>query len=495
MQRFEGQTLEAALHEVIMTVGSEARIVKADTVRSGGIGGFFSREFVEVWVEVDEAAALQVTQFWGKSVSGSSKKKTARPKPTKSIGIGFDAREIKSAPSNAVTESPKQSSVPVADTTSAPTKVKEAVQAAQATTSALMDLVEQINQEDRRVLALAVGAENLDPSSTAALLSSNTQEAQRVTTEGESFASVLNRIAQQTGHDPMPLARFVPNDELDSNVALVAEVISDGSDATSNSIGFLQSESTAIDAMVDEAITMPTAATPTTMSTEIDLRRSSTTEPSTSTSSELRMLGVPEQYLPRPTALGDVYNRLLSAFRELPKPASLPTGEGSVIAIAGWRKGAIATAHDLSIQLGLDPADIVIASAHGNNLASARERTITSAQQADEQRRSWRWRDRPTIVVVDAALGTKDVDWATAVMKGLAPNTVWGVVDATRKSDDIADWGARLGGMDAFALVGTSITRTPATVLELGVPVALMDGEPATADRWATLLTNKLSAA
>lgn len=508
MQRFEGPTLEAALHEVIMAVGSDARIIKADTVRSGGVGGFFSREFVEIWVEVDDVVAQQTSQFWGQPTSRTNKK-SARPRPVRSVGIGFDAREI-AAPAFTA-PAVEQYREPVTATPASQRRQDNAAMASaasqlatEATTDALLSLVDQINEEDRRSLAVAAGAEQPthSPVMTAATTELNTvAEPQKISTEGRSFADVLSRIAEQTGHEPMPLARFVPSSTMDAIVPLVAEIVEPhdvpngtsvgthgSADKAVESRGFLRSEEDAMSKLLESA------AIEDTTTGAIDLRPS-TISLTPDDINDLRMLGVPEQYLPKQTALGDIYNRLVSAFRELPKPSALPTGQGSVIAVAGWRKAAIATAHDLAIRLGLDPADIVIASAHGNDLASARERTITSAQQATEQRRSWRWRDHPTIVVVDAALGTKDVDWASSVMRGLAPNTVWGVVDATRKSDDIADWGSRLGGMDAFAVVGSNVTRTPASVLEIGVPVALVDGEPATADRWATLLTNKLTAA
>lgn len=50
-QRFEGPDLEAVLDDLRRTLGADARIVEANKVRSGGIGGFFSRERFEVFAE------------------------------------------------------------------------------------------------------------------------------------------------------------------------------------------------------------------------------------------------------------------------------------------------------------------------------------------------------------------------------------------------------------------------------------------------------------
>lgn len=51
---FDGDTLEAALARVTDEHGSSARILSAEKVRTGGLGGFFARERFEVLVELPE---------------------------------------------------------------------------------------------------------------------------------------------------------------------------------------------------------------------------------------------------------------------------------------------------------------------------------------------------------------------------------------------------------------------------------------------------------
>ncbi|HVM67859.1 MAG TPA: hypothetical protein VMU14_23490, partial [Acidimicrobiales bacterium] len=53
-RRFEGRNLEAALARASAEVGTDARVVSAERVRSGGLGGFFTRERVEIEVELDD---------------------------------------------------------------------------------------------------------------------------------------------------------------------------------------------------------------------------------------------------------------------------------------------------------------------------------------------------------------------------------------------------------------------------------------------------------
>src|SRR4051812_1498225 len=52
-QQFDGATIEEALTKVREAVGTGARIVGAEKVRSGGVAGFFAKERVEVTVELD----------------------------------------------------------------------------------------------------------------------------------------------------------------------------------------------------------------------------------------------------------------------------------------------------------------------------------------------------------------------------------------------------------------------------------------------------------
>ncbi|MBT8224173.1 MAG: hypothetical protein HKP61_14740, partial [Dactylosporangium sp.] len=51
----EGNNLEALLARVRDEHGSDAQIVSAERVRTGGIGGFFARERFELTIEVSEA--------------------------------------------------------------------------------------------------------------------------------------------------------------------------------------------------------------------------------------------------------------------------------------------------------------------------------------------------------------------------------------------------------------------------------------------------------
>jgi hypothetical protein len=99
----------------------------------------------------------------------------------------------------------------------------------------------------------------------------------------------------------------------------------------------------------------------------------------------------------------------------------------------------------------------------------------------------------PTIVAIDAPMGGVDLSWASGVLGVLDPDMVWGVVDATRKNEDITAWCVDIGGVDVLAVENLDATCSPAAVLELGLPVGLIDRRPATRLAWASLLAERVA--
>jgi hypothetical protein len=96
-----------------------------------------------------------------------------------------------------------------------------------------------------------------------------------------------------------------------------------------------------------------------------------------------------------------------------------------------------------------------------------------------------------TVVAVDAPLRT-DTYWTAQMLSIWSPTAVWAVVDATRKTEDVEPWLDGLQRVDALMVQDTDLSADPAAILELPVPVVLLDGRPATPHRWASLLCERL---
>jgi hypothetical protein len=85
--------------------------------------------------------------------------------------------------------------------------------------------------------------------------------------------------------------------------------------------------------------------------------------------------------------------------------------------------------------------------------------------------------------------------WRDEVLDEVGATFTYGVLPATTKPEDLGSWAERLGGVDALALYDVTETTQPATALQSGIPVALLDGSTATPAAWAGLLLDRMVAA
>jgi hypothetical protein len=75
---------------------------------------------------------------------------------------------------------------------------------------------------------------------------------------------------------------------------------------------------------------------------------------------------------------------------------------------------------------------------------------------------------------------------------------VWAVVEATRKPEDLEQWLGGLPRTDALVVQDADLSVDPAALLagvgtgRVGIPIALLDGVPATAHRWSSVLCERL---
>jgi hypothetical protein len=99
------------------------------------------------------------------------------------------------------------------------------------------------------------------------------------------------------------------------------------------------------------------------------------------------------------------------------------------------------------------------------------------------------------LVALDAPLGPRTSAWARSILDALEPTLAWGVVEASRKPEDLAAWADMLGGLDVLAVNGAADSVTPESVLRLGVPVGRLDGAAATRSRWAEIVSPAIDAA
>jgi hypothetical protein len=208
----------------------------------------------------------------------------------------------------------------------------------------------------------------------------------------------------------------------------------------------------------------------------------------------LARLGLPSHL--RPDGVGEALHASLRAsLSRLPTAPPALNRAGSVLAVVGPLAQALHVARQIAAELGLPAAtSVAVATAGAAGPDIAERQVLHGAAEAAERRSTWRRRSNLTVVAVDAPLTANGAAEARAFLAALSPTATWGVVEATRKAQDVGSWTRALGGVHALALTELEETSDPAAVLELGIPVSRLGGRPATPRAWATLLTGRLAA-
>jgi hypothetical protein len=560
--RFEGPNLEEAVEAARGRVGPSAKIVGASRVRRGGLGGFFSREHVEVEVEIQDVRA---TETGGQVASlGTSSVGTAAPVAGTGAGAAANG-DARRRPANG---RPKERP---AETPPAPRRyldedelllddpVSELIgEMASRGPTSVLDLAEAMNADESRysltderprpaarvaLAAHAAPAARVSPAAHAAPVARTARSAPErergplagpttpdgVGTRGTGaegpadFGAVLARIARQSG--------LVAEDELGVLAAVTAErspqavpakhaqtILTDleiiPDDITPKDVEPKDVEPKDVDTVTDG---VPVDAN---LSPSLARHGPSPERPVAPAPAGLRW---PEHSQTPVCAPGPGPSDLEKALRSLGLPAlacpglltaatrsrfedelrlalekilpglpTIPRSASSVVAVVGPHGQVMETAWTLAAEMGTPEDEVALATQR--NLWRHEELTIASPEAAAEQRRSWRWRDHPSVVAIESPVRPTGTEWAGAIIRALEPTLCWGVVEAGHKPEDVVAWSRALGGLDVLALVDLDGTTTPAALLATTVPVGRMDGQEATAGEWARVLCSRLMA-
>jgi len=176
--------------------------------------------------------------------------------------------------------------------------------------------------------------------------------------------------------------------------------------------------------------------------------------------------------------------------RNLPPLPRMPRSANSVVAVVGAADRVSATAKAIAQELGTPEDEVALATCR--MLTGLAEPPLTSPEAASDERRSWRWRGRPSVVAIEAPVRPAGNEWAAAMLRALEPTMCWGVADALHKPEDLVAWSDTLGGLDALELVELEGTSSPAAALSIPVPVGRLDGETAQPEVWARALASRL---
>lgn len=471
----EGPDLEALLLRARDEYGSSVKVVRAEKVRTGGFMGFFTREHYELTLEVPDAEPGAIAAGAGSAPTAAPAASTQREAQT-SRGNAIDralAAEI--ADARAAREA-MLASVSGAESLDVATKESITAPAATAAETAALEAPAakpestDMAEFDRLVLQLTESA-------TVATESVQTESVQ-TESRGRSFVKASFPAAPSTTpRIGAPSAGEGPDEPVEASapepVTPVAppaprpavHAPSGDGDVVLNRWGVF----TDVAGAVATRCTVPA----------------------------LLALGVPRRFTRAFEDL-DANVPLLDVVAGFGVPPVRRPEAGDLVVIAGPADEAVSVATQVAAWLGMPAKAVALAGdieairGHGRRIrteseASAARRRADKAAQLGE----------PLIVAFGMTPGRRGAAAAAPMLAAFAADTVWVVVDATKRAAVTEPGIAVLSKhtrVDAIAAIGLVEAQAPAAVLDSSLPIAWMDGLPAASVVWAALLGERIAA-
>jgi hypothetical protein len=206
----------------------------------------------------------------------------------------------------------------------------------------------------------------------------------------------------------------------------------------------------------------------------------------------LSRMGLPARLIPRGVVQSEMKGALVESLVRLPPPPRVPAGLGVVIVIVGASAAPVLLARELAEELDLDADDVVLATREhlGDGIPAWLQ--MNDPDTAHARRRSWQRRDQPTIVACSLPAMHQSLRWAREMLDQLEPTITWAIIDAGWKREDIVHRIDALGGVDVLALDNLDDTVSPATALDLGIPVGRLASEHASPLTWTELFLERM---
>jgi hypothetical protein len=444
-QQFEGPVLDELLERVRAEVGADARIVAANRVRKGGIAGFFSKQAFEVLVEPGELT------------------------PAEELARELGRRRASFIPP------------------------RHMVQGADGGPATILDLADAVSDDERNDVIDLV-------------------DDHIVSTQSRDFAQILDRFSRSIDADPEELRDTAPVAEhpaidafrdratIDLPAELHAERPVERPAELPNELTIdtrrpdpLPSEPVApLHHTVDDLIGRPLSGG---IANARDRARrvARNNEVIDRYETRLSQMGLPARLIPRGAAPNELKGALVESLLRLPAAPAIPRGLGVVVVIVGANAAPVLMARDLAAELDLDPDDVVLATREHLGAGIPAWLQMNDPDTAHSRRLSWQRRERPTIVALSLPPMFQAQRWAREMLDRLEPTMTWAVVDAGWKREDIAHRVDALGGVDVLALDNLDDTVSPATALEVGIPVGRLGNEHASPLTWTELLLERLA--
>ena len=479
----EGSAIEPLLAQVRDEYGSRVRIISADKVRSGGVGGFFAKQHYELSVEVpdptedriDMAQRTRVPENGHPTLEKLLERAESQDRVAEPADHGFDRTAL--AADRPHFERPAaQRPAPAAEPDFGLADSRRA--ALGDTGAAFAELMAGLNVDSHDTTPAGVRPSPRPKAATVPIREETptvrpfrpaTATGAPVNSPGSKPMPAMPSLAERIGglagstieEDPVPLPPEPEVAPAESAATVVG--LNPGAAVTP-----------AAPEIVPVAVAAPAPA-------------------SDPVVRNLVSVGMPESMASKITG-GDTYAGVLSVLAARPATAGVPDGPGEILVLAGDVNLGVPMAKQLLEQIGVGESHLLLAapSTAGTGLHSSK--LISSREVAEARVEKLHSADAPWVVVMDAPVGGTDPLWVNDMCDAIGATAVWAIVDATRKTADTARHLRTLGEVEALVVHGVELTADPASVLGLDLPIFSLDGKPATPHAWAAMLCARIAA-
>jgi hypothetical protein len=466
----EGPAIEPLLAQVRDEYGSRVRIISADKVRSGGVGGFFAKQHYELSVEVPDP----------------NEDRTDMAQRTKTADNGQHSLErlLERAESQDRIEEPARSATRASGTAS-PRSV----------TPASFGISRPAEATPRPSPENNFGA---DEGRSAALGDTGAAFAELMAglNGGDSTDRLTSRPKAAAREDTPTVRPFRPAEASESPMNTAPRM-----PAAPPSVA-PQSPAPPPPPIVAQTSPAPSLAERigglAASAIEVDPPPPPPAEPAAPVGDSdpvirnLMTVGMPEA-MARQITGGDTYAGVLSVLAARPAAPAVPDGPGEILVLAGELNLGVTIGRQLLEQIGVPENHLLLAaqSTAGTGLHSSR--LISTPEAAEQRAEKLHSAEEPWVVVLEAPVGGTDPIWINEMCDAIGATALWAVVDATRKTADTGRHLRSLGEVESLVVHGVELTSDPASVLGLDLPIYSLDGKPATPHAWAAMLCARIA--
>jgi hypothetical protein len=468
----EGPAIEPLLAQVRDEYGSRVRIISADKVRSGGVGGFFAKQHYELSVEVPDPTEDRIDM-------------AQRMKPAEN-GQPTLERLLARAESQDRSDEPVPRPPATRPIRPAPTPGFGAEESRSAaigdTGAAFAELMAGLDVAGHQGLGLAARPSPRPKAAPDPAPAADREEPPTVRPFRPAAATSAAVNAPAPPTSPAPIHHLSPTlaERIGGLAAPTVEV--EEVEAEEEISAPIAAESYGLNPLTAVALAPSSPAAL--------VMRPSGPDP---VARNLMSVGMPESMASRITG-GDTYAGVLSVLAARPSAPGIPDGPGEILVLAGDVNLGVPIAKQFLDQIGASETHLLLAAATTVGTGLHSSRLISNRETAESRVDKLHNADSAWVVVLDAPVGGTDPLWVNEMCDAIGATAVWAIIDATRKTADTARHLRTLGEVEALVVHGVELTADPASILGLDLPIYSLDGKPATPHVWAAMLCARIAA-